>query len=409
MKKFALLLACLALTALVAGCSSQGTSAEPPANFKVVAGDASAVVTWTAEEGVDYWIFYGLGTNITTENWANVGGRVVTKAKPPYILTGLANGSTYSFTINGRRDGGPGGPGAPTQVIVPRLSGATWVAGTPLGTGKLNGVTAGYTAVGLTKTTVGSAGAIYTSVGIGNTDFAQATNPVPAADLNAIVYSTQGLLAAGANGLILTSSDGTTWAAQGTGYTNPLYGASTTGFGYLAVGAGGIILASQNGIVWAGQASNTANDLYAAAYGGNLYVAVGASGTIVSSADAATWTVSAPPTSRSLRSVAYATIINAAGEATPLWVAVGDEGTFVTSSDGKTWVAKAPFTTASLAAVIYAGQFVAVGSGGAIYTSADGVTWVSRSSLTTADLTAVARTLTGYLVVGDRGTNLTSN
>jgi hypothetical protein len=408
-KKFALLLACLAVTALVAGCSSPGTSAEPPADFKVVAGDGSVVLTWTAEEGVDYWIFYGLGTGITTENWANTGGRVATKARSPYVLTGLTNGLTYSFTINGRRDGGPGGPGAPTQVAQPRLSGATWTPGTPLGTGTLNAVASGILAPGVLKTIVGTGGAIYNAVGLTSTDYTPAANPVPAADLNTLLYATSGLLAAGAGGVALTSNDGTTWTAQSTGYTNDFHGGASAGFGYLLVGSGGIILASQTGVSWVAQASATTNTLYAAGYGNNLYVAVGAAGTIVTSPDAATWTIAAPVTSRNLRGVTYGSWTNAAAETVSLWVAVGDEGTFLTSTNGTTWTAQAPFTTANLAAVTYSGQFLTVGSRGTIYTSADASAWVSRSSLTTADLKAVARTPTGYIVVGSNGTNLSSN
>ena len=214
MKKLALLLASLALAILSAGCSSQGSSADYPANFKVVAGDGSAIVTWTAEEGVDYWIFYGPGTSVTTTNWASSGGSVITSATSPRVITGLVNGTSYSFTINGRKDGGPGGSGAPTQVVTPTLAGVNWSVGAPLGTARLNGIATGNGASGYANIAVGADGAIFTSINTAATT--TPTNPAAPADLNGVWYGGLGFVAAGANGTLLFTIDGTTWTAATT-------------------------------------------------------------------------------------------------------------------------------------------------------------------------------------------------
>ena len=169
MKKFALLLASLALALLAGGCSSQGSPADAAAELQVVAGDASVIVTWTAEPDVEYWIFWGPGRTSPRRTGSSPAARVIVKATSPRVITGLTNGRTYSFTINGRTDGGPGGPGAPTQVVVPILAGTNWAVGTPLGTGKLNGVAAGLGATGYANVIVGEGGAIYASVAGGAT------------------------------------------------------------------------------------------------------------------------------------------------------------------------------------------------------------------------------------------------
>jgi len=399
--------AATALAILLGGCGGQGSSASPPADFKATAADASVILNWTAEPGVDYWVFYGPGSNITTTNWATTGGSVITKVTPPRTIGGLTNGNTYSFTVNGRKDGGPGGPGAPTQVAVPRLSGSVWTVGTPLGSGKLNGVASGNGALGNANVVVGSGGTIYS--GINGAALAPATNPAAPLDLNAVWYGSLGFVAAGANGTVLFSIDTVTWTSQSSNTGSTLYGGTSTGVGgFLAVGAAGTIINSGDGSTWTVGTSGTTNDLYAAAYGGGRYLAVGANGTILTTTDGVTWTASSSGTTRNLRGVAYAPQVSATATLIDFFVAVGDGGTVLTSTDGTTWTALPPFTASDLTAVLYGGQFVAVGKAGGIFTSLDGLAWETRTSGTTNDLAAIGRTLPGYVAVGALGTNVSS-
>ena len=410
MKKLALLLASLALALLAAGCGGKGSSADFPANFKVTPGDAAVVVTWTAEPDVEYWIFYGPGEGITTTNWIASGGVVIPNVTSPRVITGLANGSTYSFTINGRKSGGPGGSGAPTQAVVPQIAGANWAAGDPLGSARLNAIATGNVATGNAVVTVGANGAIFTSIAGAATT--ASTNPAAPADLNAVWYASLGYIAAGANGTILYSTDATTWTVQASTTTAALYGGTSLGSGgYIAVGAAGTLLGSSDGQTWAAVASGTTENLYAATFGNSRYVAVGANGTIVTTADGITWEAVASGTPNDLRGVAFAAIgttIDGVTVVTNHFVAVGAAGAVLTSSDGVTWTVQPPITAKDLLAVVYGGQFVAVGKAGGIFTSPDGLTWQARTSGTSNDLAAIARTLSGYTAVGDAGTNVSS-
>lgn len=410
MKKLALLIASLALAIVAAGCGGKGSPADYPADFKVTASDASVIVTWTAEPGVDYWIFYGPGEAITTANWALSGGSVITKATSPRVITGLTNGKTYSFTINARKDGGPGGTGAPTQVAVPQLAGANWAAGTPLGTGNLNGIAIGLGSAGRANIAVGANGTIFTSIN----DAAATTpaNPAAPANLNAVLYGGIGFVALGDNGTILFGTDGTTWATQASGTTARLNGGASLSFGgFIAVGDAGTVVTSTSGTSWTLASAGTAANLHAVTLGSNAFVAVGANGTIVTSTDGVTWTPAVSGTTADLRGVAYTTTSTLVGDTIlvqNVYVAVGANGTVLRSSDAATWTPLAPLSPHDLTAVVYGGQFVAVGKSGVIFTSTDGTSWTARTSGTTADLLAVTRTLTGYTAVGAAGTNVST-
>lgn len=415
MKKLAALIATLALAILAAGCGDKGSSADYPKDFKVVAGDGAVVITWTEEPDVEYWVFWGRGSEITTVNWATQGGTVIVGAKSPRVITGLSNGQTYSFTINGRKDGGPGGEGAPTQVAVPQFAGANWSLGDPLGTGRLNGV-AGGLGGSIEKPSyitmaVGDGGTIYSRPTFGETT--TPTNPAAPARLNGVAYGTAGWVAVGDNGTSVAALDGVTWEAKPAGVTANLLGIVTSPLGgYIATGANGTILLGSTAAVWtAATSTGTTSDLRSATLGNNHYVAAGAAGTIVTSTDGLTWTVTPSGTTSDLRGLAYAgitTIADGVATVNHHFVAVGKAGTVLHSSDGLAWTTIAPFTAGDLNAVVYGGQFVAVGAAGGIFTSPDGLAWTARNSGTTADLTAITRTQTGYSAVGTAGTIVTS-
>lgn len=415
MKKLASLLATLALALLAAGCGGKGSPADYPKDFKVVAGDGAVVITWTEEPDVEYWIFWGRGSEITTVNWATQAGSAIVAAKSPRVITGLTNGQTYSFTINGRKDGGPGGEGAPTQVVVPQFAGGNWSLGEPLGTGRLNGVAGGLAGdISLPRyitMVVGDGGTIYSRPTFGDTT--TPANPAAPARLSGVAYGTAGWVAVGDNGTSVAALDGVTWEVKPTGVTANLNGIFTSPLGgYVATGANGTILLGSVSAVWTvATATGTTNDLYAATLGNNRYVVAGAAGTILTSTDASTWTVTPSGTTSDLRGLAYAGITTTTDGVSTLnhhFVAVGKGGTVLHSSDGLAWTTVAPFTAGDLNAVVYGGQFVAVGAAGGIFTSPDGLAWTARNSGTTADLTAVTRTQTGYTAVGTAGTIVSS-
>ena len=98
------------------------------------------------------------------------------------------------------------------------------------------------------------------------------------------------IVAVGAQGTILTSTDGISWITRNSGTSATLQGVGSSDALIILVGTNGRILTSTNGTNWANQQSRTANALAGVAWSGGLFAAVGQAGTIVTSPDGATWT-----------------------------------------------------------------------------------------------------------------------
>jgi len=392
------LLATLAAALVLAGCGKPGAPADPPGDVAVVAGDRRFTVTWTMVPNVEYWLFYAPANVITQDNWDTLPGAILVRpAVSPTVITGLANGTTYSFMIDGRIDSGPAGTATPSTSVVPRAAGADWTQGTSLGGMQLRGL-----AYGAVFVAVGDGGEIFSSAD--GAAWTAQTSPVVGTALNAALYYGGNYLAAGAAGTIVRSTDAVTWTSLTPATGEDLYALTTSGIVYLAVGAGGAIAHSVDAQTWTLAADSsvaTSNALYDAAYANGLYVAVGQSGTLLTSTDADNWTpVTLSSSAFDLRSIAW-------GANT--FAAVGTNGTLVTSPDGTTWTVQTAFGTDTLLSVTYASQFVAVGASGAVYTSTDGLAWQPHPLAAPADLLAVAFGNYGYTAVGAAGTNLVSH
>jgi len=103
-------LAALVVVACSNGFSAGGSKPDAPTNVQVTPGDSSALVSWDMKDGIEYWIFIAQAPAISTDNWTTLPeARVVRNAVSPQIIAGLTNGKIYAFTVNGRRDDGPGG------------------------------------------------------------------------------------------------------------------------------------------------------------------------------------------------------------------------------------------------------------------------------------------------------------
>ncbi len=386
---------------LVAGCGSSGSSAEPPATLTLTPGDGIVTVSWVMESGVDYWLFYANNPGISTSNWTTIpGSKSVISASSPLVVGPLANGLTYSFVMNARKNGGPAGGSTPTVSATPRLAGSLpspWTAGAATGANDLRGLnwTSSFIAVG-------AAGAMFSSPdGVTWT----ALNSGVAGNLNAVVNN-GAYVAAGDGGTILYSLDTTTWTAQTSGTVNNLYALARNGVQVVAVGAKGTIITSNDGKTWTAAANNagTVNDLYGVTFAPTgIWIAVGAAGTLLTSTDGSTWKAVTSGTARDLKAVAYGT---SSATNAGVYAAVGAAGTLVTSTDAATWTAQPALGVNTLAAVVYGTQFIAVGAAGSIYTSTDGVNWTAQPSATAKDLNAIGHATYSYSVVGATGTNL---
>lgn len=422
---------------LLDGCFGQGggSSAPPPTNVTVIPKDSRVVVTFDMISGVSYWIWKAAGVGVTPQNCSSMPSCSTTlNASSPTSVSGLTNGTLYSFSINGRTNGGPGGTGSPAVSATPRLAGTTWSTGptTVTGTSNLRGV-----AYGTMFVAVGDGGASYSSTD-GST-WAPLSTPAPGTSLNAVKYDNAHAtyLSVGANGTVIALTPANTvWAAQ-TSYTaNTLYALANNGAGYtVAVGDLGAIITSSDGATWTDRTSAsggatpiTTNPLYGVTYGYSttlakyVFVAVGASGTLLYSADGINWTnvTPSPAPGYDLNGVTYGGL-DANGH--PIFVAVGTSGTVLTSEDGVNWTLQASTTipaASNLTAIAYSPsrRFMAVAADGNIYYSEyyssgsttvgnGATTWTQVSSVPSSPLYAVTvGGLYDFSAVGASGTNL---
>lgn len=407
MRRLFLLVAATLAVLLAAGCGGRGGSADPPASIAAVPGDGVVTVTWPTVSGVEYWLFYAPSASISTSNWTTIpGSKVDIGAGSPYVVASLANGTVYSFVINGRTSGGPGGPASPSVSATPRLAGtataslpAPWTAGTALGANDLRGL-----ALGSVLVAVGASGVIYSSAdGVSWT----AVNSAVTGNLNAAAYFNGIYAAIGDGGTVLRSTDATSWTTQTIGTANNLYAIANNPSMFVAVGAKGTILSSSDGVTWTVAANPaTTNDLFAVvSYGSGLWLAAGAKGTLISSTDGSNWNAVASNTLLDLTAITFgtSTVSNAL-----VFVAMGASGTLITSPDATTWTTQPAVSANSISAVTYATQFIAVGASGTILTSTDGTTWAAQPSTTIAKLNAILRdpAIYGYVAVGAAGVNL---
>jgi hypothetical protein len=391
--------AVIAAAAFLLSCGSDNTDDAPktaPTGFAVATGDTSVVVTWDMEPGLTYWVFSAAAPSITRGNYNQfAGARITQPATSPQLVTGLVNGTTYSFLVNATRDGSAAGPATTSIAAVPRLAGDAWTAGTPLGT-DLNAL-----GVGANKyIAVGAGGALFTrGTGLADTTWTAGTSGVTAG-LNGVATGGT-LVVVGDGGTILTSGDAATWTARTSGTTANLNGVLFALLAYIAVGDGGTILRSTDGTTWNAIVSGTTSALYAVTQLGSSLVAAGAGGTLLASADGGlTWTALSSGTTSSLRAVT-------AGATN--FVAVGDGGTILTSTDLTTWAAATSPTSQNLLRVVFGNQFVAVGNNGTALVSPDGLAWTAVNTGTTANLRGLLRGVAlDYFAVGTGGVNLTS-
>jgi hypothetical protein len=406
-----LVLTGLLSAALVSACGGGGGSSAPaPTDVSVVAGDTQAVLNWTASSGVEYWLWYKAGDTVSPSDKT---ASFKLKVSPPYILTGLTNGTKYAFTINARTNDGPGGPGSSIVTATPALAGAAWTLGGALDTTaatSFRSVAYGLTTSGATThsyVAVGDGGALskspaYTSTSaLAWTPVATTGTTLDGVNLTGVLYALSKYIVVGAGGKVAHGTNISTWTVATSGTTSDLNAIATNGSIVVAVGAGGTIIHSADGITWTAATSvPTTENLYGVAYSTKgVWVAAGTNGTLLSSADGSTWTTQASGTTASLKSVsAIASTTNSV--TTYTIVAAGTNGTLLTSTDyGVTWTAQT-LGTADLNAVFASTRFVAVGSGGAIYTSDDAITWTPRTSPASTSMYGLIHANNIYTAVG---------
>jgi hypothetical protein len=443
-------LPCLLIATLLQGCSlDNGSSADPPANMVATAGDGKIKVTWTANPGVDYWLFTASDAALTAFNWTGLpNGHFYAKAATPFYVCGLLNGTSYYYAANGRINGGPGGASSATISATPKRSGNNWVTSATSSTNDIYGV--GYASLTTCPNNGTSAAGSFVAVGINGTvlttqssdgvsgaqswtsrtvtgGFAHSLNAVTgyAATQNNSAAPNLLWVAVGDGGATVISTDPTAavWSI-GTAFdsTKPTLRAIThVGATFWAVGDAATILSSTDGKTCTAHAvTATTQNLRSITYGNGLYVVTGDNGTILTSADGNTWTLRTTNTTQILRQAASMLAI---------FVAVGDNGTILTSVDqGVTWTSPSTAVSANnfvgvasnvqlankdMTGALFANtttsvgtqnlQFVAIDTLGNYHTSADGLTWSGATSTGIASLNALVSSGFGYVAAGNAG------
>ncbi len=403
----------LASALLAVGCGGGGGAAEPPKQGLAVTSNqqSTAVVTWPMESGVEYWLFFGptasapIGST-SGEKWIGIpGGGTFIKATSPLTVSSLTNGVQYSFTINARTNGGPGGPVATPVTVTPQAAGTRWTSASPnpLGSQDLRAMVVGSAVVA-----VGAKGAMFASADTINWG---PINPVTPNNLNGVSWtSSTPFTAVGDNGTILQSSDAISWTPQTSGITANLNSVTSSGALIVAVGDNGTIITSSNGSTW-----TAATSIPAAAAGVKLnkvlfmagaFYAVGNGGLYLYSADGQTWAARTSGTTADLYTLTYG--ISTANTTGVIYILGGAGGTLMTSADGLTFTAQT-LPVNKVNDVGYGLVYIAVGSGGQIFSSTDGATWTAQTSPTTKDLYTTGYGLNTFMAMGAGGVNIYSH
>lgn len=228
-------------------------------------------------------------------------------------------------------------------------------------------------------------------------------------NLNDVIHTgTDGeYVAAGANGIVLTSTNGVSWAPSDGYYSMNWNGVSYGDKKLVLVGESGSIMMkndNDNDPDWNIVYSDTNANLNAVAYGNGTFVAVGDNGTVVMSKDGSDWTKVTRKTTENLKGISFGG---------GMFMAVGASGTIIISPDSKRGVEQALDSKVNLNGVAYGnGVFMAAGDGGKVFSTSDmGQKWKPENTGTTATLNGIAfnESHNRFIAVGVTGVIIESN
>lgn len=178
------------------------------------------------------------------------------------------------------------------------------------------------------------------------------------ADLQGVCLSDNLAVVTGANGVILTSPDGTTWTPRTSPRSTFLSCVEAFPGGYVASGDLGTLLYSANGSVWENRSPGTTNWIYKVRWRGGQLVAVGQNGSVYTSPDGQNWTSRSSGTTSWLNDVVHI-------EGT--YYAAGAQGTVLASADAIVWNPVDSITGKTIYGLATEnGQLIAVGAEGII-------------------------------------------
>lgn len=339
-----------------AGQILQGSRPSPFINYLV----------WSANDSSPRGFLFGVGTNAAvstniTARWTNGTVTLVSTPVTNTSYVAVGDGPTIVYSDDGAYWSTAlvpaGAQGKVLLDVAPRLD--RWVA---VG----NGGTIIHSPVAyspLVTTNRFTNGAVVTEVVITNQintlGLAWFSSASPTTlDLRGVAAGPDLFVAAGSQGVILTSPTGTNWTQRTSPTTNLLASVTAWPGGWMAVGDRGTLLASTLGTDWIPVSSGTTNALRKVRWLGDRLGAVGEHGTLLVSTNGSAWQRAA------LGETGYLYDILREGST---FLAVGQSGVVWVSDDGLAWLPAATRTSQSLYGLSARdGQVVAVGGTGAI-------------------------------------------
>lgn len=213
---------------------------------------------------------------------------------------------------------------------------------------------------------VGDKGVVVTSSD--GTTWAESTL-TEAPNLLEILFAENQFTAITSAGAAFTSPDGRSWTAHATNVVGATHFAFGNGRYVTANGKGEVAVSTDKAVTWTSM-PHRPGILFSAIYNGTTFAAVGQIGAVTTSTDAERWTERNSGTSQTLNGIAW-------GKNTA--VAVGDSGTVLTSPDLIHWTRRDAGTTDKINAVLFVDSiFLATVSspvGGSILASSNGIAW----------------------------------
>jgi len=221
-----------------------------------------------------------------------------------------------------------------------------------------------------------------------------------------------GELRATQNGVIATSTDAISWTDQTpTDSFGLLTDVTWTGSQLVAVGAEGLILTSPNGTDWTSRNSTTRNVLYTVSSNGDQIVVAGNKGTILTSSDSGgSWTkLDGLDENLALFGSTWmgSSFVISGGSYASVTGLEKDTSIVFTSADGTHWTSSDPGANGVLMDVNWTGsQLIAVTENSNLLTSTDGVSWAVTPTISSNGHNSVIEHQGTTLIGGSNGTIL---
>ena len=205
----------LFLSLLLVACGGmQDPPKTAPANVTVSAGENLVAVNWDTKPGLNYWIYSKQGTEVSQDDY----DLLLINVTPPYLVTGLENGTEYAVAVTSFHDGSPAGPFSAAQSAIPRLLSPSvpWTVGTSLTTDNLSSIAFGnnlYVTVGDSATVFFGEYSYISDNGVTAWNL-PTTLPVTTTDLSSVEFTGSRFAALGTDGSTITSIDGDVWESK---------------------------------------------------------------------------------------------------------------------------------------------------------------------------------------------------